>query len=573
MITPAKMRSRRVTARCALLLWLLPWLLPSLHVLGQSPEPTAASSDAPEQIAGRAVSAADGLPVPGASISIADARTNQIAASTLTGGDGSFTLPAVPPGKYRLEGTKRGYLPSAFEQHEQFFTGVVTGAGLPTGSLTLRLAPAALLTGRVTDVAGEPVRGAAIALYGENHDTGVAKIIPLQSAQTDDQGSYEIAGLAPGTYFLSAQATPWYAVHPPSRSAGNEIASVDDVDPALDVAYPLTFYANATSSDEALPIPVKGGETLTIDLQLTPQPAVRLSIHPAIGLKMQLAPQLQVPVFEGYESAPVEVQGTGSGIEMVGIAPGKYRYLDSGQTMPGGTAGDSGGGAASSLIDLTRSADLSAFAASEPGALHVVLKDVTGAKLPALVLIALRGAETGFSTGQVANQQAEADFSGLPPGDYQFLINGEGHPYHIVRATSEGRRLGRAVPVTSGSTTALTLYIAATTVKLEGRVKRGGTASGAASEAMGGAMVVLVPLGRTSDPDLVRRDQSDMDGSFVLADIVPGRYAVIAIDDGWKLDWGRKDILSRYLPRGIPVTITQEQGSVALPVEVPLQTR
>ena len=32
---------------------------------------------------------------------------------------------------------------------------------------------------------------------------------------------------------------------------------------------------------------------------------------------------------------------------------------------------------------------------------------------------------------------------------------------------------------------------------------------------------------------LIRRDQSDSDGSFALRDVVPGQYTVVAIQDGW----------------------------------------
>jgi len=36
---------------------------------------------------------------------------------------------------------------------------------------------------------------------------------------------------------------------------------------------------------------------------------------------------------------------------------------------------------------------------------------------------------------------------------------------------------------------------------------------------------------------LFRRDQSDSDGSFSLRDAAPGKYTVVAIEDGWELEW------------------------------------
>ena len=41
--------------------------------------------------------------------------------------------------------------------------------------------------------------------------------------------------------------------------------------------------------------------------------------------------------------------------------------------------------------------------------------------------------------------------------------------------------------------------------------------------------------------DLFRRDQSDLDGTFTLQGIVPGRYTVLAIEGGWELDWSERE--------------------------------
>jgi len=60
---------------------------------------------------------------------------------------------------------------------------------------------------------------------------------------------------------------------------------------------------------------------------------------------------------------------------------------------------------------------------------------------------------------------------------------------------------------------------------------------------------------------LARRDQSDSDGSFSLHDVVPGNYILVAIEDGWELDWTQPQVIGRYLPGGIPVTVTDKEGN------------
>jgi len=76
-----------------------------------------------------------------------------------------------------------------------------------------------------------------------------------------------------------------------------------------------------------------------------------------------------------------------------------------------------------------------------------------------------------------------------------------------------------------------------------------------------GAMIVLAPLDLRSNPALFRRDQSDSDGTFSLNAVVPGRYTLMAIEDGWDLEWANPDGLKKYLPGGESVEIVPNQKS------------
>jgi hypothetical protein len=87
-------------------------------------------------------------------------------------------------------------------------------------------------------------------------------------------------------------------------------------------------------------------------------------------------------------------------------------------------------------------------------------------------------------------------------------------------------------------------------------------------------MIVLVPRQPSAYRALVRRDQSDSDGSFTLRDVPAGQYTVIAIEDGWKLDWARRDTMTRYLARGIALTVPDRgEAVISLPQPVPVQAR
>src|SRR5579862_2225410 len=124
------------------------------------------------RIAGRTVSAADGNALQGATVRILNTKTQQLVASTVSGEDGSFEFTRLKADKYSLSGVTGGYLESPYDEHDNFSSAIVTGAGVDTESLILKITPEAIISGRITDEVGDPVRGASIMLYREGREEG-----------------------------------------------------------------------------------------------------------------------------------------------------------------------------------------------------------------------------------------------------------------------------------------------------------------------------------------------------------------------------------------------------------------
>ncbi|HZQ69210.1 MAG TPA: carboxypeptidase-like regulatory domain-containing protein [Terriglobales bacterium] len=522
-------------------------LLASLTSAHAAAQPTDMFS-----ISGTVVNAKEGGPLSKVRLVVSDVRNSENLQSLLTGEDGRFKF-RVRAGKYSLQAAKRGYISSAYNQHEQYSTAIVAGAGLNSENLKFRMSPAAVLSGKVLDDAGDPVRDASITLYREDHRSGVSRIRTFRKSKTDDQGYYEFTPLEDGTYFISAMATPWYAFRP-SRGEG-KIEGADE-NPSLDVAYPITFYAGATESDEATPIPIRGGDRLDVDIHLAPVPALHFVFHvDGDPTRAFQTPVLQKPVFDGFDyvqSGDVRMLSPGT-YESAGVAAGRY------------VIGTQGGEGRDSEIELANDGQEIENAPQTPAVEVRASVQVAGENvLPAKLELALRNSNQKLAAWSSVDEKGNASFA-VVPGRYVVLAGSPGKAYSVARISFGGvQTAGRLINVPTASTLNLSLTLVGGAVTVEGVAKR-------ASQPVPGAMIVLIPKDPETDKDMFRRDQSDSDGSFALQGVIPGTYTIIAIEDGWDLDWAKPGVIAGYGRNGRSVTIgSQETGTLKLkqPIEV-----
>ena len=90
---------------------------------------------------------------------------------------------------------------------------------------------------------------------------------------------------------------------------------------------------------------------------------------------------------------------------------------------------------------------------------------------------------------------------------------------------------------------------------------------------VGGLLILLVPNDPNASEDLVRLDQSDSDGSFTLQQVVPGSYTIVAIENGWGLEWSKPDVIARYRAHGLKVQVPENQRTLDLQEAVDVQPR
>lgn len=516
------------------------------------------------RIAGTVVSATTGAPLSQARISVAETRDRGKVISMITSEDGHFQFSQLKAGKYSLQGAKRGFISSAYEQHEQFSTAIVTGQEFSTENLVLRLMPMALITGHVTDEFGDPVRSASVALYLENHGGGMSRIIRFSNSQSDDRGFYDFSLLRPGKYYISVTAKPWYAIHPATASsAAGRPAS--QVSPALDVAYPTTYYNGATEAEGATPIEVKGGDRLEIDVHLNPVPALHL-IFRIPENKPDQPNNFSMPVLEKHVFDSTEfVQSNGMNqvepgvYELSGVPPGRYtvrtKNADSGQLEQ------------STGVDLVRDGqELNESRGEMLGSIKLSLKMPGEEPLPQQYALGLQDSRRRLVAFRQGDPTGQFSFEDLAPGRYAILVGSQTKAYSVVRTSSSlGASSGHDVNVTPGAAVELTATLAAGIVTIEGVVQK-------KDKKVAGVMVALVPNDPVAHIDLFRRDQSDFDGTFVLRGVIPGSYTIVAVEDAWGLEWLQPSVLARYVQHGQNLTIGElMRGTVTLPDPVEVQ--
>jgi hypothetical protein len=179
------------------------------------------------------------------------------------------------------------------------------------------------------------------------------------------------------------------------------------------------------------------------------------------------------------------------------------------------------------------------------------LKSSSGAALPLDVTMALEpaGDETHHEALQAAVTRGGFRFSAVPQGEWTVSAQAVGRPLAVV-ATTIGARTSAGNAISVGDRALqVTVSVSMAEMRVEGFVRKGG-------KGVAGTMVVLVPKNLASLAELARRDQSDSDGSFSLRNAAPGEYTVVAIENGWDLDWMRPEIIGRFLPHGTAVTVT-----------------
>jgi hypothetical protein len=552
----------------------------------------------------------------------------------LTSGDGRFVFAGLAPGKYSLAASRTGYARQGLDQHESFWTGVVTGPRIDSEHKRFRLGASAVLTGVVTDEWGDPVRNGSVMLFQQSMFEGSRSLRNINQTVTDDQGRYRFAHLLVGTYVVAVHATPWFArdqalqsyalarlrtavssgaqVEPESGDATNVIADVQplwspNANALFDVVYPVTYFPNASRLADAARLSLGPGATQIADVQLRTVPSIHLRVRAPAEPPAAVTPQedgeesvaaidtppsvdlsLRIGDTSIDQLQPTRTEIAPGLFELSGIPPGEFTLSATSFPFPNanGTyvsreqslslSGDTdvdlhphGALATVSGTVLLNAASPPVFGEMSPAPTHLDQSNADDEGAGIGITVILRSPKSGDSYEATISQKREFTFVGslLPPGSYEVELGGgpgsEGTQSNLRVSSVEATGAvvsGRSVEIPGDQPVKLVVRTSEAKATLAGFALKNG-------KPVSGAMILLVPQDPGRGTSVYHRDQSDSDGSFSMAPLFPGKYTLLAIENGWDLEWSDAAVLFHYLPGGQPVEIPSD-GSVTCNAKV-----
>jgi hypothetical protein len=482
----------------------------------------------------------------------------------LTADDGRFAFVNLLPGKYRLGAQQRGGRQELYRQMEQYSTAIVAGPGLNTEAIVFPMKAPATLSGVVVDSEGDTVRQAQIYLFLKEVRGGRMQTVRAGNCNTDASGAFHCGHLSAGSYIVAVQARPWYAQPRGFQvlrgpAAGQPAIPPPEPSPEQDVAYPVTYYGDGTDPANAAPVALAEGSSVNIQINLRAVPAAHLTV---VGAGSPVTTQMRNTMLEpigpdGFPLGPVGFGGGGEHQELSGFAPGRY-FLDS--QLLGNREGPQPGRRAEIEVGASATFNIQDLPETSLSG-HIRFE---GSPRPEHARLQFACTNSGFQVTVSKEGSFEAPSGGrLGSGRCQIsVVSPPG--FYIKAAQLHGAKPAiDSIEIVEGRQTEVELVAAAgAQSQLNGVAVKD-------DQPFAGALVVALPQDaeRTGS---IRRDQSDSDGSFALPNLPPGRYVVVAIDDGSGLAYQDPTVMKAYLAGASEIDLPAKSDA---PLRVKVQAR
>jgi hypothetical protein len=250
-----------------------------------------------------------------------------------TGKDGRALFRNIPFGDYQVRAERQGFLwvRSDGGSAGSAAASVKLGAsitGPASEQLRVLLTAAGIISGKVVDAKGRPLRGVSIiparALFDSGHRT-LVKVNTVDIFRTDDLGEFRVYGLPPGEYYLLAE---------------RELRDPNDVN--QNIYQPALYYPGTTDLSAAAVVRVREGQETQADIVLRTVEGRTISgvvvssvpkssnkvwmylnpVTPGIRIVSELHSNVVIPAWESTDTPSTQFH-----FEIRGVPPGTYDLL------------------------------------------------------------------------------------------------------------------------------------------------------------------------------------------------------------------------------------------------------
>ena len=409
----------------------------------------------------------------------------------------------------------------------------LVNTGPDAAPVILKLIPEAVVFGRAQKLDGEPIGYLTVQLFYFQIADGRRKVLPMNSAQTNEEGEFRIAGLKPGTYYL--QAGPRYA---PTWIGGPGQR-------AREAAYRPVFYPGVPDLSSAAPLQVAPGQQIEADLSLNPDPIFRVSgtvvgLPPSSGVE-DVWPRVTV-LPRDSRSIAIPVQAEPGNDFLAKVPAGSYIVRADIDTPHGPYGGD---------LPVTVQSDVSGLnlmvAPAPEVRVEVSVQSTRGNDNP--VNRAQNQVNVHFIGQDLKSPTVETAFiegrvRGLEPGVYAVEITPMNGNLYVDSAQSGGVDLLRDNLMVGPGTAPIRVALRDDGGTLAGNIVSDGHAAS--------GTVLMIP---DRAPKQIKIAVAGNNGQFRSPKLAPGDYTVVAFDRVTDIEYANPEVLSPYLANATRVSV------------------
>jgi protocatechuate 3,4-dioxygenase beta subunit len=576
-------------------LFALVTVVAAVAVAQQASQPAADKK--PIRLEGRVVGL-NGAPVRKANVHLqgsgaaAPAQNGPVSTSYLQTTDeaGQFIFDNVAPGRYTLSADKIGFLAARYGARTEGGPAVplIVAAGDEKKNLEIKMTPQGVVIGRVIDQDGDPIPNAQITVARYEYVGGRRALTPTSAGfstggsnadpaaqaaaaqallgggaqSTDDQGSFRIANLVPGRYYVSADPRPNRGILGMVGAQGRGGAPA-----AAGPANVATYYPSALEPRDASPVDVTpGSETRGIDIRVRKENVYSIRgkvVDGASGNLVNGAAILVLPA-GAFEPNPAAIMSNmtvamDGNFEITNLRPGRYGLQ--GMAFPGLAGGRGAAPAASPLATLPKTTTRIEVGISDSNVTGAVLQLIEGSEMSGIVkmdegnlkdylapaaqpnpqLAALgqgamnrrvmltmsEGPNLSVPMGQFAEDGA-FKITGVYPAKYWIALGAIPKGTYVKSIRFAGQEVAHApLDLTTGAAGSLEITLSAKAADLSGTVHDD------KGEPLPQISVTLWPKvpDKGSEDGGIHTANTDQNGGFKISGLAPGDYYVAAWDD------------------------------------------